>query len=103
MPCLFIKLDVKALSSFVNASHSMLLALVLSMGDQCVCVHIFIKLHMTMHSGPVILPSATSVGPPKGVSNILVTKTSDQTRQRGHTFCPERLPLLSLLPFHSII
>ena len=50
----------------------------------CVCV--FIKLHITAQSGPVILAFyATRINPPKGGSMILVTKTSDQARQRGHT------------------
>ena len=52
----------------------------------CVCVCVFIKLHITAQSGPVILViHATRVDPPKGGSIILVTKTSDQARQRGHT------------------
>ena len=46
-------------------------------------VCIFIKLHITAQSG---LSSesfyATCIDPPKGGSMILVTKTSDQTRQR---------------------
>ena len=63
-------------------------------------VCIFIKLHITAQSGPVVVDShiqrivlateettvssesfyATRIDPPKGGSMILVTKTSDQTR-----------------------
>ena len=42
----------------------------------CLCVCIFIKLHITAQSGPVILVI---------ICHSLITKTSDQTRQRGHT------------------
>ena len=64
-----------------------------------VCVCVFIKLHITAQSGPAILvilchhairpchPSHSMplalIDRPKGVSMILVTKTSDQTRQRS--------------------
>ena len=39
----------------------------------CVCVCVFIKLHIIAQSGPVIL--------------CIVTKTSDQARQRGVCVC----------------
>ena len=55
----------------------------------CVCVCVFIKLHITAQSGPVILVKlyATRTDPPKkGGSMILVTKTSDQARQRGGVY-----------------
>ena len=49
-------------------------------------VCIFIKLHITAQSGPVIrvILYATRIDPPKGGSMILVTKTSDQT-DKGDT------------------
>ena len=47
----------------------------------CVCVCVFIKLHITAQSGLVILVILCHcVDPPKGGSMILVTKISDQTR-----------------------
>ena len=50
-----------------------------------VCMYVFIKLHITAQSGPVIYSFyATRIDPPEGGSMILITKTSDQTRQRGH-------------------
>ena len=41
----------------------------------CVCVCVFIKLHITAQSGPVILVilCPTRIDPPKGRSMILVT------------------------------
>ena len=49
----------------------------------CVCVCVFIKLHITAQSGPVILVilCPTRIDPPKKGSMILMTETSDQTRQ----------------------
>ena len=59
------------------------------MPHTCVCVCVFIKLHITTQSGPVILviiyhSHCSSQG---GINDILVTKTSDQTRQRGVCVC----------------
>ena len=52
----------------------------------CVCLCVFIKLDITAQSGPVIYSFyATRIDPPKGASMILTTKTTDQTRRRGHT------------------
>ena len=80
------------------------------------CVYL-LKMHLTAHSGPVILLQsfyATRISPPKGGINdtgsmILVTETSDQTRQRGHTLSLYsthlilgRLALPSLPPCHSL-
>ena len=45
---------------------------------------VFIKLHITAQSGPVmlaILQYAARIDPPKGGSIILITKISDQTQQ----------------------
>ena len=56
----------------------------------CMYVCIFIKLHITAQSGLALSSEsfyATRIDPPKGGPMILVTKTSDQTRQRGHTLC----------------
>ena len=50
----------------------------------CVCVCVLIKLHIATQSGPIILAFyATRIDPPKGGSMILITDTSDQTRQKG--------------------
>ena len=48
---------------------------------------VFIKLNITAQSGPAILKSfyATRIDPLKGGSMLLITKTSDQTQQRGQT------------------
>ena len=73
-----------------------------------VLVFVFIKLHITAQSGPVIpVILCHSIHPPKGRSIIFTTKTSDQTRQRGHTLSNlyssyvslERLALPYLLAF----
>ena len=55
----------------------------------CMCVYIFMKSHITAQSDPVILVILchSRIGPPKGGSTTIITKTSDQTRQRGHTLC----------------
>ena len=45
--------------------------------DRTVCMYVFIKLHITTQSGPVILVILCHS---RG-SMILITKTSDQTRQ----------------------
>ena len=53
-------------------------------------MYVFIKLHITAQSDPVILAIifyAIRIDPPKkGGSIILITKTSDQTRQRVCVF-----------------
>ena len=62
----------------------------------CVCVRVcvyivcvFIKLHITAQSGPVILVilyHSHLSSQVKGGSMILIAKACDQRQQRGHTF-----------------
>ena len=52
-----------------------------------VCMYVC-SLNCTQPRNPALSSEsfyATRIDPPKGGSMILVTKTSDQTRQRGHT------------------
>ena len=75
--------------------NSIPLALILPMGDQCYnsvcCVCVFTKLYVTAQSSPVILvnsmPLELILPRAKGGSIKLLTKTSNQTRQRGVCAC----------------
>ena len=64
--------------------------LIVKPSDQtCVCVCVFTNLHINFTRPRNLALSSlsfyvTRIDPPKGGLMILITKTSDQTRQRGH-------------------